>query len=581
MRPRLPAIAASLTWAAVIGTMLAVILARYRDIMRLPALGKVLGPDDPDPWLRLVQVRQWLVTGDFYNHAVAGTNAPFGGITTPWTRPFDVLLAFFLRLTPSEYFPDTRLMIAGAWLPPLLGLVALFFLWRAAAGYFRHTHSLWCLVMLAALNPVLLYFQPGATDHHALLIALWCGVLCLVARPMNVKQGALAGVALGIMLWVSPEALLLIGAVYALLGIEALKQPDRSAPLAAMAVSAAAICCAALPVEMPLTQIFATPVYDTLSLPYAVAMALAASGAVLLWLLRGETTRLRLQAVIATGAVALAGMLVWFPKFFHGPLVDVDAYVLSDFLPNVAEAQPLSAQGMLAFIVHLWQPMLAAFLFYFGGRRRKRLGVLLLVTLIMTLASARWTYYMQPVALLLAASILPGWAARVLKFAPRLTRPYIFLAGVILALGICIGSMPVPESAPLAACRADMRYVLQSGQLVQALGRDDMVVMTSPDVSGQMLFFTPYRIIAGNYHREGEGMRALAGIIHAKDAVSARPLLGARKVGALLLCAPATYPAQSWLHHLTAEAHPAWLTPAGKFTFPADSGAHPALFVVK
>lgn len=581
MRPRLPAIAASLTWAAVIGTVLAVILARYRDILRLPALGKVLGPDDPDPWLRLVQVRQWLVTGDFYNHAVAGTNAPFGGVATPWTRPFDVLLAFFLRLTPSEYFPDTRLMIAGAWLPPLLGLAALFFLWRGAARYFRHTHSLWCLVMLAALNPVLLYFQPGATDHHALLIALWCAVLCLVARPMNVKQGAMAGVALGIMLWVSPEALLLIGAVYALLGVEALKLPERSAPLAAIAVSAAAVCCAALPVEIPLAQIFATPVYDSLSLPYAVAMALAASGAVLLWLLRAEPIRLRLQSVIATAAVALAGMLVWFPKFFHGPLADVDDYVLSDFLPNVVEAQPLSAQGMLAFIVHLWQPMLAAFLFYSGGRRHRRLGILLLVTLVMTLASARWTYYMQPVALLLAASILPGFAARALKFAPRLMRPYVVLAGVITALGLGIASLPVAPPAPLTACRADMRYLLQSGQLVQALGRDKMTVATSPDISGQMLFFTPYHIIAGNYHREGEGMRALAAITHAKDTQEARKLLAARKVGALLLCAPETYPAGSWLHKLAGDKHPAWLEPAGKFTFPAGSGAYPAAYIVK
>ncbi|HYD17702.1 MAG TPA: hypothetical protein VEF76_04400, partial [Patescibacteria group bacterium] len=53
---------------------------RMIDVLAWPALSAPLGPSNPDVWLRLAQLRQWLAGGDFFDHAIRNTNAPLGGV---------------------------------------------------------------------------------------------------------------------------------------------------------------------------------------------------------------------------------------------------------------------------------------------------------------------------------------------------------------------------------------------------------------------------------------------------------------------------------------------------------------------
>lgn len=568
----LPRYIACFTWITAAGAALWFILRRCREVLDIKNLSYALGPDDPDPWLRLAQVREWLTGGDFFSHVVSRTNAPVGGISTPWTRPFDALLAFMAQIMPGDI--DTRLMLAAAWLPPLLGLVALYVLSRAGRSMFRHTHVLWCLVMMAALNPVVAYFAPGASDHHALQVLLWCGALACIAVPPSPRKGLVLGSVLGVMLWVSPEALLVIALVYALLGTEAVLAPERAKPLALAAVAASVVTWLSLFVERPVAMALHAVTFDTVSLPHAVAMSLAASGALLLNFVsqRGAGRAVRIQSVLVSAVIAVIAMAAWFPRFFRGPLADVDPFILTDFLPNVVEARPLFEQPFSAALMHLWQPILAAFLFCVCSFRHKRICALLLATACLAMASARWTYYLQPVALLSIAVLTPAWSVSVIRRIPKTLRPYAFLWSVIAVFFIAVAQMQPVKRQGL--CRAQQRYLLQSGQVD---GRAPLNLYTASDISGQVLFFTKHSVIAGNYHREGPGLRDLKAIARETNPDAVRQKLAKRKTGAMLVC-PSDYK-RGWIKGLTEKKHPAWLAPATVAYAPQD-GPKPLLFLL-
>jgi hypothetical protein len=77
-----------------------------------------------------------------------------------------------------------------------------------------------------------------------------------------------------------------------------------------------------------------------------------------------------------------------------------------------------------------------------------------------------------------------------------------------------------------------------------------------------LLFFTPYKIIAGNYHREAEGLKDLDVIFRSAKAAEARIALRKRKTDALFYCAP-DIPEESWLLE---KKRPGWLLPVAEDT---------------
>src|SRR4051812_6793692 len=89
-------------WAFFCFTMLLTAGLRTKGVLEFPKFDFPMGPPNPDVWLRLTQVRQWLAGGDFFGHQVFRTNAPFGGVTTPWTRPVDIILSVLYRLVPGN-----------------------------------------------------------------------------------------------------------------------------------------------------------------------------------------------------------------------------------------------------------------------------------------------------------------------------------------------------------------------------------------------------------------------------------------------------------------------------------------------
>jgi hypothetical protein len=137
-------------------------------------------------------------------------NFPYG--TTPHTTaPFDYLiLSLSLLLKP---FTAQPLDLAGAWISPLLALIAGWFLWWWSRRMrFRYR---WVMLILYAISPILVHgTELGRPDHQSLLILLVTIALCAEWR-VQMKSAATAtsteankwavmsGVAWGLAMWVS------------------------------------------------------------------------------------------------------------------------------------------------------------------------------------------------------------------------------------------------------------------------------------------------------------------------------------------------------------------------------------------
>lgn len=584
-------------WAAFVFIVSVPLVARLIDLSAWPALSAPLQPYNPDVWLRLSLVRDWLAGNDFFSRAVPQTNAPVGGVESHWTRPLDFILAGIYQLMPAKDMPELRLLLAAALYPFMLSLAAAGLMAGAARKLFSHNHVLACTMLLFLCSPYMAdYFKPGDADHHGLMSVLWCGVLVLLVRDaLRPLQAAIAGVLLGFIIWISPEGLIIYAATLGVLGLESLRadREDRQrfmAPAIA-AIGAALTVTGGLFIEVPVKNILAHVKYDSLSIVQVTVLwiaALVTSVTMVLWH-RIKPAKIRLSIATAGGMCGAALLYALYPKFFLGPMADADPYVFSDFLPIVSEARPLMASAFSHYAPTLLQPILAAVLMAAvllrpRRARRKRpvviLGGLMVAMLLLTMVQTRWAYYLAPVSIIICAGLLPtvSIGARRFAFAPRRWQPYLWIA-VLAAyiVGSVVATMKTQAAgnAPGTGCMSEIRYAIQTQQLQKLLGEKSDIFYTYEDVGGEMIFFTPYRIIASNYHREADGLRDLKNMRDAADIDSFRELLKKRKVDTLLVC-PVYHPR---FFKVDADL-PAWLQPVGGLKFYKPDGNKPLLLRV-
>ncbi len=585
-----------LAWLAPVCILLRWAFQRQAEVLRWPHLTQELGPADSDVWLRLAQVRQFLTGHDFFDHAVRNTNAPFGNVSIHWTRPMDFLLSAFYYLTPESLTMTQRLLLSATWLPPVMGLICFGVLLKASRRVFDNIHVVWVFLFLLFASPLPTYFPPGECDHHGLLSLLWSGIVCLLMRPLTRREAVLAGVLSGLMIWVSTEGLMLYALTLIILGIAALRRSEEMKTFFLVTLATAVVSAIGLMIEVPTDQIFTFQKNDTLSIVYVMLLTLIACATCLLScpaVTRMSFARRFVAAGIAA-VIALGIEIALFPRVLLGPLADADPFITHEFFARVMESKPLFGQPFDIILQHLWEPVLAALLLFAAWKRnmlplRRRqvltLGAMLAGTLLMTLNQGRWTYYLQPPALVAIAGLLPGWsmALKTKWWRRQIDRPFRPYAALLLAGGlmVAIGAPFGKGGNPyLWNCQSQLRYIIQTQQLQKLLGDKPRILYVPAEVGGDVLFFTPYRIIAGEYHREGQGLKTLAEIENAKDPAVAKELLQSRKADSMLIC-PVFEKPDSWMRHLTPVNHPAWLTPVPGLQFMQLPGPKPYLFVKK
>ena len=570
--------------------------------------GVPIGPTDPDPWMRLTLVREWLTSGDWYNHLVPRSDAPFEATVSPWTRPLDLVIAALTLLQPDHVPLDVRLMHAALLLPWLWMMLLLLGIYRIVRFYSPLPSAYFVATALVAAMPIAWnYFGLGNADHHAPLAVIFIWALGGILDPAPTRRGLIAaGLLLALQLWISFEALILIGIIYAWLGLNWLHSGDRatSKRLAILATSVAFGSLAAIMIEYPV-HAWCTPIYDSISIVYVALLTLAALLAWGLYLTTPRSLLMRL-AICALGSVVL--LLIFrflYPIALRGPMAEVTPFVLTHFLPRVSEVKPLFQTSVAYLIGASLQPLLvmalcaAAFLstrFRFYSRRdAAAIGFFTLLLFALYVAQQRWSYYLYPLVPAILAPVLAAlfepdhpavrgcWPASLVagrspngQMARRLPL-IIAIMGLPIALMLLGTHLKNTTKEPAEQARSEARescylasrQLIRSGELTRVLGAAPLTILAPSDLGAEILFFTPHRIVASNYHREGAGLEFIWESNRITDSAALRAHLAMRTVGAVLACPTLEQPKDSVIAGIVAGTTPPdWLTPV-HYTLPA------------
>ncbi len=556
--------------------------------------GEMIGTDG---YMRLVRVDLLYQTGAWFDGSIPRSNAPYGEVLH-WTRPLDVLLlAGASILTPVLGF-DSALFWVGAFLSPVLLLVAGFLMVWASKPLIDAELRPYVMLAFLIQNAVLAYSLPGRVDHHTLLFLVFVinlGLtLRLVTRECDGRLAALAGAVAGLGLWISTEFLIPVALTGAVLWLTWLREGNTRTRLnAGYAAGLAGAVAVALVVERPFSDLLAEE-YDRLSVVYLVVALIDLGFWAIVWLGErriGFSARMigRLMITVIGGLAGAAVLYVTYPKFFGGPMVDIDLdpALIRVWVDKVKELQsvvPTDTKSFGQFLYWLG-PTLVCLPFVLAlvwTRRREEtwggwvyLALGLGVYTVLTLRHVRFAPYAEIVAVVVLIFLIGRvrqWLGRVgnetLRNATRGIASGVLLMGFTIVGGV-IGYRTTLEAGVAEAARCEIRSVVPFLNDPEGLGGRSRIIATHIDYGPELLYRTDHSIIAGPYHRNAKGILSVYRIFSAGDEAQSKALIDTRRVDFLLLCTSSKerffYANQAaemtFYAWLLENRYPAWLRP--------------------
>ncbi len=526
---------------------------------------------DPDAILRLVVVQQLIQTGDWGDHTIHRTNPPTGTVT-PWTRPMDAVV--LLGYVPMRLVLDEKRALIGSAMimPPLLFVVGIVLIWRWMVGQGMPVYAQSFVLMALVLNPWFTMFEPGAVDHHGLLLlCTWVQFLLTYSVLQGKGRHALLlGIVTGLGIWVSPEFFIPTFVSFASLGLFWLMRPEGySESLMRVLMATTLMLCVAVGIEQP---VFWVPFYDTVSVVYVVLLSLLTVG---FWALRGTHNHDLWDRLCFAGGilvVIIGVMLRLYPEFYKLTMGGLDPYIVTSFLPHISEQQPLVDSFKDIFPPQPWLGIVMSHLFFLAGYgvfldRIRMSGrsflqdhaaecfvfLAAIVTMLLGMAVVRLYAYAFLPSVFLALPVLD----RLVKTQTLATLSDSFRGCVVvivaavpvLALGLLMGLAtfwPPSNTQDTNTCDEDTRVFIQKA-LMPALPQARLVLTHSNDMPA-LLFWTPYTALAGNYHREPQSLKDLSDFFAAKTWAQAKVLLQKHRPDAVIVCLKRAEPRGRWIY---------------------------------
>ncbi len=520
--------------------------------------GKFIGLDG---YTHLLRAKQFVLTGDWFDHSIHRGNPPDGDVLY-WPRPFDaVLLVGAAALTPFLGF-DTALHAWGIFVSPVLHLLSLLVLLWAARRLFDDAGLTYLGVLFAFQLFIIHLASIARPDHHSLLMLLFiwfvgAGVR-LVAPESTARTALFAGLPAIISMWISLESLVVTGAMFVALGLAWIVVRERFA-------LKTAIFALTLTTGFGLTLLaehgfkaFDLVVYDAPSVVHLALFAIVSLISVALALCdafvpaaRHSGARLLISLI---GAAAVAGAM-WFvfPKFFRGPLVDVDPEVVRLWFNDIAEFAPLvdpkNLAGLLPqFIFHLGLVVLAVPFMIIRAikgdaeERRTWLFLLLLTALYVLLAATqqRWAGFAQYVLVIPYAALLVALLDRInqrtgLARAAGRAGTVILLAFGFPVLGLAL-TKAEPAATKTAAPGCPLTEMSRWLNKEPALNDRPRRILSFINFGPELLYRTRHEVIATPNHRNGV---SILDAVHALGRVApseAKTIIDRRGADLVLVC---------------------------------------------
>jgi hypothetical protein len=465
------------------------------------ALGALRLPDTDD-LMRLQQIRDWL-GGQSFADLAQHRLGPAPGLQMHWSRLADLVPgALILALEPLLGTPAAS--VVAVTVSPLLLFAAMLILVAAIAR--RLGQSGVVAVVLGALAfPAITLFIPGRIDHHALQIVLVLALLHACVGRGTLGQGAIAGIATVLSLIVGIETAPLLAAGGAAIALrwrlDAAAGQARIAGYATvllLGLSGAAVVFRTSGWNVAACDGFTAILWRAAMLAALAPAAMAVAG------FATQTVAARTAVLIIAGGLALAGAAISAPACLH-PYGQVDPLLARLWLAHVNEAQPLgvmplgkavAAGGMalVGFGAGIW----------FAWTTRTAAAWILLV---FQAAAVAVTLVQVRGAPLAALTAVPALAAMIAAARPRgpLALVVAWLAGSGIAYA-ALGGVLTP-AAPAASAAVDACTPAAVAARLATLPPG--LVAAPVDFGPTLLVTTRHRVLAGPYHRDTQGNRAM------------------------------------------------------------------------
>ena len=495
---------------------------------------------DPDNYMRIVQLRDWL-GGQSWWDVTQYRLMPPEGLRMHWSRLADVPLAALVLLFSIVVERATAEVWAVLALPPVLLLFTLVFIGRAARHAGGERAEAIARIVAITVPGFVAQFLPGQVDHHALQLMLLAGALAAATGPETRVMGVLAALACALSLAIGLETAPLLAILagwlalrWALLGETAWAK--LAGFLAGMIVSLPLLIAVSVPPELWLRA-----TVDEVGRGHLAVVVLGGSALLLVARSLHRSPGARLAALAIAGVAALA-VLPFAPELAQAPYADLDPMLRRLWLDRITETASLGqmlreAPGEL--LRYVLFPLLAtlAALAMLARSPREPLAWLLVAMAFAGLALTFWQVRANAMAAVpsilvvslavnrlhqargivlatIAAVVLNGW------FGPAIAAGWERLAPRT--------SVALPSAAAASDCEA-------------ALARVDLdavppgLVLAGIDLGGPILLRSGHSVLASANHRGVEGnllsLRALQALPE-----RARRMLSQRGVDYVLYC---------------------------------------------
>jgi len=505
-------------WLSVLGTWagisLLLLIVCWSHVARLTMW-------DPDDYMRLAEVRDWIGGQSFFDVTQYRFDPPHG-YAMHWSRIVDLPIAA-LTLLLGERIALT--------LVPLLTLGGIMAGIALATARLADRRTALFATLVAATTPLILFYTlPLRIDHHGWQVMM-AALTLACCFDSNARRGGIgAGFCAATWLAVSMEGLPLVTAIAAMHGLRFAIEgrafgSDRRCRAFLIALGLGAL---GWLVALRGPHAWSASYGDMLSPAWLGPLSLAPfTGALAMPLVTDRGVAMRFLLLLAVAAIGVAALLTIDPLVLSGPFKALDPLVRSYWYDNVSEGLPIWKQPGDTIM------MLAAFpIVALAGtvqawrreadetRRRNWLAMLFLalaafaVSLFVQRAGAVSHLYMLPGAAALLASML----ARIGQWHRPVPRVLATVGAILLCSPLMTASAgmavlaitrPAQPPAPVASkelCDAPCDSFGALNRLPPSY------ILASLDVGPRMLVNTQHRFLGSGYHRN---VAAIHGVIAA------------------------------------------------------------------
>jgi hypothetical protein len=535
---------------------------------------------DYDTLTRLAYLRQAIQNHSLNHGFFDRINAPYG-MVLHWTLPFNLYMLGVIKLF-ALIDPKTALQYAGYWAGTIM---------RAAIGpaaYWAGRRILspgasGLASILVAFSPYLLvYAHRGTANHHVLMyleaVLLLGLALRVVLRPPSTYLPLLAGAMAGLCLWTTFEMVLAVGPLFAVLFfLWIIHGPSRLRPLLLVSASFAVTVTIAVLIDPPYGGLGAK-VLDHISMPFQTLASIPLLIAIGAYYRQPKSEQRRAAYVFVTGLIAGLVWIACYPFALHGVQGAMDPYVTREWLSQIEEVLPVNGWRKVA--AFLGSSLLAIVLVFVWraprDRKESMLGGLIFLYVLGQL-HFRFVLY--------AAVATPYFLAYAYERARRnngefppdyvgLARPWAaFVMAVFFVIQISItifhydvynGPDNKDDISDSVTCNPYLVRGPLSDVAWMGVGKKDPIIVNEVNNAAALLYWTDVRTVAGNYHRDSQGIKDDYMFFRDMGDKTAKDIVRKRGADFVLLCGNGNN--ASYSYETTARAAQEMAKPGDEFS---------------